>query len=98
VLGDIALSKTKVPLASQLNGHKHLIVGNHDYHNLKDIKKLNCFESIKYMDVINLDGKIITLCHFPVYSFIGEYMVYGHVHNNEKDECWINIRKSSNDK
>ena len=96
ILGDLALSKSKLQLVERLNGEKHLIIGNHDYHNLAEIKEMNCFDSISYMKVINLEEKTITLCHFPVYSFIGDYMVYGHVHNNEKDESWIKIRKHSN--
>ena len=96
ILGDISLSKEKVALVGRLNGEKHLIIGNHDYHNLAEIKELNCFDSISYMKVINLEDKTITLCHFPVYSFIGDYMVYGHVHNNEKDESWLAVRLKPN--
>ena len=94
VLGDIALSKFKVDLIVRLNGKKHLIIGNHDYHNLKVIKNLKCFNSISYMKVIKHKGKTLTLCHFPTYSFIGDYLIYGHVHNNEKDESWLAIRKN----
>jgi calcineurin-like phosphoesterase family protein len=96
ILGDIALSKDKVSLAQKLNGKKHLILGNHDYHNLHKIRELNCFQSVSYMKIINLDGKTLTLCHFPTYSFIGDYMIYGHVHNNEKDESWLEVRVKPN--
>ena len=96
ILGDLALSKEKVSIVEQLNGKKHLIIGNHDYHNLNQIRELNCFESVSYMKVIKLDGKTITLCHFPTYSFIGDYLIYGHVHNNENDESWLAVRTKPN--
>ena len=96
ILGDVALSKSKIHLVERLNGKKHLILGNHDYHNLSEVENLNCFQTISYMDVIEIEGKVITLCHFPMYSFIGDYLIYGHIHNNEKDESWIEIRKHSN--
>ena len=96
ILGDLALSKEKVSIVGQLNGKKHLIIGNHDYHNLSQIREINCFESVSYMKVIKLDDKTITLCHFPTYSFIGDYLIYGHVHNNEKDESWLAVRIKPN--
>jgi calcineurin-like phosphoesterase family protein len=96
ILGDIALSKDNVDKVKELKGKKHLIIGNHDYHNLGQIKKSKCFESVSYMKVITLDDKTITLCHFPTYSFIGDYMVYGHVHNNENDQSWLAVRTKPN--
>ena len=95
ILGDLALSKSKLQLVGRLKGKKHLIIGNHDYHNLSDVEELNCFETISYMKVIQLDGKTLTLCHFPTYSFIGDFLIYGHVHNNEKDQSWQDVRKKS---
>lgn len=96
ILGDVALSKEKVSTVTRLKGKKHLILGNHDYHNLSEIEGLDCFQSVSYMKVVELDGKTLTLCHFPVYSFIGDYMIYGHVHNNEKDESWQAVRTKPN--
>lgn len=95
ILGDIALKSAKVALANRLNGKKHLIIGNHDYHNLESIAEIP-FESVSFMKVIKEQGKTLTLCHFPTYSFIGDYLLYGHVHNNESDASWIAVRKNEN--
>ena len=48
------------------------------------------------MEVILLNDKILTLCHFPTYSFIGDWLIYGHVHNNEADKSWLEIRRCQN--
>ena len=96
ILGDIALSKESLFLVKKLNGKKHLIIGNHDFYLLDEIYKLKCFESINYMEVILLNDKILTLCHFPTYSFIGDWLIYGHVHNNEADKSWLEIRRCQN--
>lgn len=96
ILGDITLEEEKVSTIKELNGEKHLIIGNHDYCYLDKIVELKCFKSISYMEIINLDGKIITLSHFPMPAFIGEYLIYGHVHNNFKDKNWKMVRKKPN--
>ena len=51
IIGDIAYrSKEDVSsIVNQLNGRKHLIIGNHDEKNLKNPKFRNCFVSIDRM-------------------------------------------------
>ena len=43
-----------------------------------------------------MKGKAITLSHFPMYSFIGDYLIYGHVHNNEHDKSFKAMRDLGN--
>lgn len=68
----------------QLNGKKHLIVGNHDYHLVKDKKALSYFVSVDDYKVINLDNKKIVLNHYPLAEwngyYRGVYHIYGHIH------------------
>lgn len=86
VLGDIAdTNPSTVEAYRQLNGHKHLIVGNHDHVLLKEIEESYLFESIKFIDVIEDANHKVCLCHYPLMDWMefnrNGYLVYGHVHN-----------------
>lgn len=88
----------------RLNGHKHLIVGNHDYKSLKnttDIK--DYFESVSNMEVIKLDNKLITLCHYPMLEWNGSrraksqdssisWLIHGHIHNSKAGATYEYIK------
>ena len=91
VIGDVALSLIGLDLACRLNGKKRLIIGNHDYPLLPEIKRRKIFETIAYSMVIVSGGQTITLSHFPMYTFIGDYLIYGHVHNNYSDKSFIDM-------
>ena len=96
-LGDFAFCNKDraIEILEQLNGHKHLVLGNHDY---KLIKKVDVFfeEIVDYkMLKVHLnyqadDGEIvqyhqpIVLCHFPILSWDlmrhGSWHLHGHCH------------------
>lgn len=81
---------------SRLNGHKHLIIGNHDGVTLKDEESVRHFESIDKMHHL-MDGKNnIVLCHFPIAEWNrmhhGSYHIYGHIHNR-KDDTYYFMKK-----
>lgn len=87
VLGDISKDDdaSSIALFSKLNGHKHLIVGNHDHLILEQIKKSDVFETIKFIDLIMDNGRKVCLCHYPLMDWM-EFnregiLVYGHIHN-----------------
>lgn len=76
VLGDIAAHDHHQALAmlSQLPGHKHAVVGNHDdIHpmNRKTFSRtalldwLDVFETVATFRRLELDGNELVLCHFP---------------------------------
>jgi len=74
----------------RLNGHKHLIFGNHDKTLRKNPELLAHFESVqefKEID-INVKGKAyhIVLCHYPLLTWNrahhGSFMLHGHCHGN----------------
>lgn len=78
-LGDFAIGKQNIPIAARLNGHKRLVLGNHDEPDMKlyapYFKKI--FSSRK------LDNFILT--HIPVHpEDIGKCIanIHGHIHNN----------------
>lgn len=92
ILGDVIYKSGKRPeeYLRQLNGKKHLIVGNHDGTILK-----NSESTFKYLETINKlatiqdEGHQVILCHYPMAEwegfFRGSIHLYGHVHNNEEN-------------
>lgn len=88
ILGDIALHNEK-PYSwylSQLNGQKHLIVGNHDRKLLKDKDAMEYFVSVAHYLELTDEKSRIVLCHYPIAEwnnfYRNSYHIYGHIHNN----------------
>lgn len=80
----------------RLNGKKILICGNHDKKWLKRYGG-EYFEEICDYKQIRLDGKDITLCHYPMVEWDGSHKegskklgwhIYGHIHNNYLPEYY----------
>ena len=73
----------------QLNGHKHLILGNHDVKIQSNAEAMAYFESVDQIKIIKDGEKDIVLCHFPLASWPmenhGAWHIYGHVHGNRGD-------------
>ena len=89
VLGDVFYGNKTAPQAvlEKLVGHKHLIVGNHDYSILlKNKAALDCFESVSPLLKIDDNDRMVILCHYPIITWdkkhYGSYHVYGHVHSH----------------
>jgi calcineurin-like phosphoesterase family protein len=83
-LGDFAMGKTPAPqILSRLNGRKHLIWGNHDSNQVRQLPEWT--SSQPYLE-INLDGQFIVLCHYSMRvwnkSHRGAIMLYGHSHGS----------------
>ncbi len=99
ILGDLFFRAAKVePILKALNGRKHLIIGNHDHSWLGRIKPADYFSSIETIKEVEVDGRVMTLCHYPMLSYPQArrgYMVYGHIHNNTKDDYWPLIARRS---
>lgn len=87
VLGDISwhnATRTN-EILRELNGKKHLIVGNHDKKLLKNREFQSHFMEITdYKELALPDGKGIVLSHYPIpcfnHHYYGWYHLYGHVH------------------
>jgi len=90
IMGDLIFRASVPPeeYINQLKGKKHLILGNHDCTWLSHGDYSSLFESISYMDVVNLPQGKCTLCHYPMMSFEGRYLIYGLIHNNRCDPYW----------
>lgn len=89
-MGDFALGGvgTWTNILPRLNGHIHLMMGNHDYQNARAIPvdffaSINDILQIKIID----DGQFITCCHYPFLTWggyeRGVWNAYGHYHTQE---------------
>lgn len=87
VLGDGFWKNEENSLAimKQLNGHKHLIRGNHD--RIRGQLR-ECWESIQdYLEIVD-NGTFVVMSHYPMPFYnrqhYGSVMLYGHVHNSKE--------------
>lgn len=75
-LGDFMMSvKSPEYFIQQLNGHIHLIKGNHDKYDT------SYFVSARSMWRYKYQGLSIFLCHYPMLSWPGNIHLFGHVHS-----------------
>ena len=99
ILGDLFCRAAKVePILKALNGRKHLTVGNHDHTWMKGVATSDYFASVQTLKEVEIDGRVLTLCHYPMLSYPQArrgYMVYGHIHNNVRDDYWPLIARRS---
>jgi 3-oxoacid CoA-transferase subunit A len=92
IIGDLAYrsAESVSKLLDQLNGIKHLIIGNHDTKWMKRIDLNNYFASVEKLIEIEDDGRKVVLCHYPLMTWGGRnsYMIYGHIHNTKNGSYW----------
>ncbi len=89
ILGDISMynvTRTN-EILNQLNGSKHLIIGNHDRGFLKNAEFRSKFvEILEYKELSIGNGNIVVLSHYPIPCFnrhyYDSYHLYGHVHSS----------------
>lgn len=105
VLGDVANENPNtIKIYEQLNGHKHLIVGNHDHILLDAIKVSQTFESICFIKMIEDNERKVCLCHYPLMDWMEfnrkGYLIYGHVHNktSNNSHAYYQIKEYFKDK
>ena len=89
VLGDAFWKneENSIRIMERLQGHKHLIQGNHD--RVKG-KLLPYWESIEQYAEVNDENRLVILSHYPILFYknqhYGAVMLYGHVHNTREWE------------
>jgi calcineurin-like phosphoesterase family protein len=98
-LGDFAYKSARPVegIFSELNGHKHLILGNHDAPKTRAL----AWASVSQMKEVLVDGQRMFLCHYPMMSWPamnrGAIHLHGHVHGNTQGpagsidvgvDCW----------
>lgn len=81
-LGDFCWggSAAWVDILKRLNGHIHLIVGNHDVKNLRPFY-LNFFESVSFQRQITVEGRKLYLNHYP-------FLTWGGIWRRQEDQVW----------
>ncbi len=95
-LGDVYMKASPgyiKTVLGRLNGHKRLILGNHDRG--KDQILLNHFEKIYSMRFLKFTWKSLQLTHMPLHPMSvkkGWINVHGHIHNNKSpDGPYMNV-------
>ena len=86
ILGDVSFGKLQetVDFLNNLNGHKHLIVGNHDKKLLRQELFRSCFNSVQDYLELKYKSNLICLMHFPIFQWnaqhYGSLHLFGHLH------------------
>ena len=71
----------------KLNGHIHLILGNHDPERVfRDGTLIERFDSIDYQKILLVEGWTVIMNHFPFQSFSNNFdhkviQLFGHIHS-----------------
>ena len=97
VLGDAFWKneENSIRIMERLQGHKHLIQGNHD--RVKG-KLRPYWESIEQYAEVNDENRLVILSHYPILFYknqhYGAVMLYGHVHNTRE---WELVEKWKNE-
>lgn len=99
ILGDLMFRNEKAPeeYLQQLNGKKHLLLGNHDNRWIKDCNLSLFFESVERLGFTTDGKRKLTLCHYPLMSWPHiqtSFMIFGHIHNNTDADYWPFISHS----
>ena len=92
ILGDFCFRAEKpvTDYLSRMKGRKHLIVGNHDGHWMKQLNNMaDYFASVDYLKIMKFEKKQITLCHYPMLEWPGSryvesgtsFLIHGHIHS-----------------
>lgn len=82
-LGDVSFRNTRetIDILNQLNGTIHLIYGNHDS---RQIRNLPRWASVKPLAEIKIEGRKLILCHYKLATWgnsqRGTLHFYGHSH------------------
>ncbi len=71
----------------RLNGHIHLILGNHDPERVfRDGTLIERFDSIDFQKILIIEGWTVIMNHFPFASFSNNFdhkviQLFGHIHS-----------------
>ncbi len=84
-------------ILSQLNGQKHLIVGNHDGSWMTKVDVSKYFDSVNTLLETSIGTVGATLCHYPLVTWKHQqntYMIHGHIHNDTNSDFWQILRSN----
>lgn len=86
-LGDFCFGKRYLPIAGELNGRKHLVMGNHDIYAAHDY--LEYFD--KLSGCVHYNGMILT--HIPVHPHQLDKRFWANVHGHYHSRTFDRIGK-----
>lgn len=75
----------------QLNGEKHLIMGNHDKEWLDEAVAEKYFKTVNSLLESSFDLFQAILCHYPLATWRhpkDTYMIHGHIHTDTNSDYW----------
>lgn len=88
-LGDVSFGTSHQisNVLGQLNGIKHLVIGNHDHELTDDQNCVSFFESINPYLEIYVDRQMICCFHYSIHEWNrchkGSWQLHGHSHGND---------------
>lgn len=95
-LGDFAFATNGrwKKLIDRLNGHIHLILGNHDVGRWPGDKTMELFDSVSTQLLLKIDNQFVYLNHYPFLCYAGTYrnpkqaviQLFGHIHSGPNCE------------
>ena len=94
IMGDMFFKSETDPehTLARLKGHKHLILGNHDFGWLAKLSLASkYFESVDNYKEYAANGRNYVMCHYPLVSYRHDskwYMIHGHIHNDKNLDFW----------
>lgn len=96
ILGDVAYLPEAdfIRLMRRLNGHKRIVMGNHDKTWVRRLGETHKGDVVSVSDYAEIsdDGRRVVLSHFPIAFWNkqhrGAYHLYGHVHMTEEDRLF----------
>ena len=102
ILGDLMLGNNDYGrhMIEQLNGIKHIIIGNHDTANRIEMYKDMNVAEVTYATQIRYKGYNFFLCHYPtmidsIYRGRTNFNLHGHTHSPDKfqfiEHCCYNV-------
>ena len=88
VCDEVELKNCLKDTIGKMAGHKHLILGNHDYRFRDNPEFLKYFESVQESKTFKINSHWIQLYHYPVLGWYRKYKggihIYGHMHDDNK--------------
>lgn len=107
ILGDVSWynARKTIEILNQLNGQKHLVIGNHDNIILKNSQCRSFFETIspyveKEILLNNGEKRKVIMSHYFIPLYNGHYkksiMLHGHSHTTEECQEELKIAKELN--
>lgn len=101
ILGDFYYKGANpLPVLRQLQGRKHLVVGNHDGKLLADSKARAEFVEIRDILSISDGNQRLILCHYPMAEWNGYFRgvihLYGHIHNITENDAYRIMKSRKN--